>query len=117
MACRYAPFVLLGHLNAIPGDYQSKIVTFDNTSSHTAQQRVDRMNYVFDFQEVDEVDVKMKLFAQILVGDVKKWFRSLPIRSIANLDAFHQNFLAKWEIKKNPLQLLNEYKRLKRKRN
>lgn len=37
--------------------------------------------------------------------------------SIDNLDSFHQTFLARLEIKKNPLQLLNEYKRLKRKPN
>lgn len=74
-------------------------------------------NDVFDLQEVDEADVKMRLFDQSLGGDVKKCFRGLPTGSIANLDAFHQTFLARWEIKKNPLQLLNEYKRLKRKPN
>lgn len=101
----------------MPTDYPSKIMTFDNTGAYTAQQHVDRMNDVFDLQEVDEADVKMRLFAQSLGGDVKKWFRGLPTRSIANLDAFHETFLARWEIKKNPLQLLNEYKRLKRKPN
>ena len=101
----------------MPLDYQSKILTFDKTGSHTAQQHVDRMNDVFDLQEVDEVDVKMILFAQNLGGDVKKWFRSLPTGCIANLDAFHQTFLARQEIKNNRLQLLNEYKRLKRKLN
>jgi len=59
----------------------------------------------------------MRFFAQSLGGDVKKWFRVLPVGSIGNLIAFHQDFLARWEIKKNPLQLLNEYKRLKRKPN
>ena len=92
-------------------------MTFDNTGAYATQQHVNRMNDVFDVQEVDEADVKMRLFAQILGGDVKKWFRSLPEGRIANLDAFHQNFLARWEIKKNPLQILNEYKRLKRKPN
>lgn len=72
------------------------------------------MNDVFDIQEVD---VKMRLFSQSLGGDVKKWFRGLPVGSIAKLDAFHQTFLAIWEIKKNPFQLLNEYKRMKRKPN
>jgi len=75
------------------------------------------MNDVFDLQEVDEADVNMQLFAQSLGGDVKKWFRCLLAGSIANLNAFHQAFLARWEIKKNQLQLLNEYKRLKIKPN
>lgn len=71
------------------------------------------MNDVFDLQEVDEPDVKMRLFSQILGGDAKKWFKSLHAGSIANLDAFHKTFLARGEIKENPLQLLNECKILK----
>ena len=47
----------------MPADYPSKILTFDNTDAYTAQQHADRMNDVFDVQEVDEVDVKMILFA------------------------------------------------------
>jgi len=78
---------------------------------------MDGINDVFDLQEVDEAEVKKRFFSQSLGGDVKKWFRSLPTGSIANLCAFHKTFLARWEIKKNPLQLLNEYKRLKRKPN
>lgn len=92
-------------------------MTFDDNGAYNAQQHVDRMNDVFDLQEVDEADVKMRLFAQNLGGDVKKWFMGLHLGSITNLDAFHQTFLAGWEIKKNSLQLLNEYKRLKRKPN
>ena len=92
-------------------------MTFDNTSAYSTQQHVDILNDVFNFQEVDEADVKMRLFAQSLGGDVKKWFRSLPAGSIANLDDFHQTFLDGWEIKKNPLELLNGYKILKRKPN
>lgn len=113
MAARYAPLVLPDQLNAMPIDYQYKILTFDNIGSHTSQQHVDIMNDVFDLHEVVEADVKMRLFAQSLGGDVKKWFRSLPAGSIA----FHQTLLARWEIKKNPLQLLNGYKRLKKKTN
>lgn len=103
MAGRYAPLVLLGHLNAIPAYYPSKIMTFDNTGANIAQQHVDRMNDVFDLQEVDEPDVKMRLLTPSLGGDVKKLFRGLHAGIIANLDSFHQTFLARWEIKKNPL--------------
>jgi len=72
------------------------------------------MNDYFDLQEVDEDDVKMKLFSQILSGEVRKWFKSLPIATINDLAAFNQSFLNRWETKKNPLQVLNEYKNIKR---
>ena len=42
-----------------------------------AQQYVDKMNDYFDLQEVDEFNVQMRLFAQSLTGDVKKWFKAL----------------------------------------
>jgi hypothetical protein len=37
----------------------------------------------------------MRLFAQNLIGEVRKWFRSLIIASIINFEAFEANFLAK----------------------
>jgi len=114
MPGRYPPLVLSNQINVIPRDYQSKILTFNNAGSHSAKQHVDRMNDVFDLQDVDEVDVKMIFFAQCLGHDVKKLFSSLPARSITNHDAFHKTFLCRWEINKSPLQLLNEYKLLKR---
>lgn len=113
MAGMYTPFLLPSRLNVMPGDYQCKLVTFDNTSSYTAKQHVDRMNNLFDLQEVDEVDVKVILFSQSLGGDVKKWLRISPTGSIANLYAFHQNFVDRWKIKKIPLLLLNEYEIVK----
>jgi len=63
MVGRYVRLVLPGQLNVMPTDYPSKIVTFNNTGVYTAQKHVDRMNDVFELQEVDETDVKMILFS------------------------------------------------------
>jgi hypothetical protein len=54
------------------------------------------------------------LFAQILSGELRKWFKALPIASIPNFTAFEATFLAKWGDKKNPLELLNQYNNIKR---
>jgi hypothetical protein len=72
------------------------------------------MNDYFDLQEVDEVDVQMRLFAQSLTGDVKKWFKALPAASIPDLVAFQRSFLDRWEVKKNPFQILSEYETIRR---
>jgi hypothetical protein len=71
------------------------------------------MNDYLDLQEVDEVDVQMRLFAQSLTGDVKKWFKALPAASIPDLVAFQRSFLDRWEVKKNPLQILSKYENIK----
>jgi hypothetical protein len=72
------------------------------------------MNDYFDMQEVDEANVQMRLFAQILTGDVKKWFKTLCVATITDMTVFHQTFLDQWEVKKNPLQIMLEYENIKR---
>jgi hypothetical protein len=56
----------------------------------------------------------MILFAQSLTGDVKKWFKELRADSIVDIVSFHRSFLDKWEVKKNPLQILSKYENIKR---
>jgi hypothetical protein len=114
MAARYAPLVLVSPLHNMPQDYQTRIPQFDGTGSLNAQQHVDKMNYFFDLHEVYEADVQMRLFAQSLTGDVKKWFKALPDDSIVDIVAFHQSFINRWEIKENPLQILTEYENIRR---
>jgi hypothetical protein len=114
MAARYAPLVLAAPLHAMPQDYQTRLPQFDATGPLNAQQHVDKMNDYLDLQEVDEVDVQMRLFAQSLTGEVKKWFKALPAASIADLVAFQRSFLDRWGVKKNPLQILSEYENIKR---
>jgi hypothetical protein len=114
MVARYAPLILAAPLHNMPQDYQTRIPRFDGTRNMTAQQHVDKMNDFFDLQEVDEEDVKMRLFSQSLNGEVRKWFKALPAASLNDIIAFHQSFLNRWEVKKNPLQILFEYERIKR---
>ena len=62
-----------------------------------------RFEYFIDLEEVDYVDVKMRLFAQSLLGEAKKWFKDLPDGSIMNFHAFQNAFLDRWDDKQNPL--------------
>ena len=114
MATWYALLVLPQPLLPLPNDYQSKIPHFTRKESTTSQQHVDRMGDAFDYMEIEEETVKMRIFAQILGGDVNKWFKKLPPNSINDLPALHQTFINKWELKNNPLQILAEYSSLKR---
>ena len=72
------------------------------------------MNDCFDLQEVDDESVKLKMFAQSLGGEVRKWFKYLPPNSINDIPTFHQTFLNRWEVKKNSLQILSEHENIKR---
>jgi hypothetical protein len=87
----------------MPQDDQTRIPQFDGIGSLNAQQHVEKMNDFFDLQKLYEADVQMRLFAQSLAGDVKKWFKSLPAASIVDIATFHRSFLNRWEVKKNLL--------------
>ena len=97
MAAWYAPLVLPQPLLPLPNDYQSKISHFTSKESTTTQQNVDRMEDSFDYMEIDDDTVKMRIFAQRLGGEVKKWFKRLPPNSIQDLPTLYQTFIKKWE--------------------
>lgn len=66
-----------------------------------------------DFEEVDHDDVKVRLFAKIFYGDVKKWFNNSRLTIFSNYLELEDAFLARWCEKKNPLQIMDEYNNLK----
>jgi hypothetical protein len=110
----YAPLVLAAPLHAMPQDYQTRLPQFDGIVPLNTQQHVDKMNDYFDLQEVDEDDVQMRLFAQSLTSDIKKWYKGLHATSVLDLTTFQRSFLDRWEVKKNPLQILLEYENIRR---
>ena len=61
------------------------------------------MNDYFELHEIDDADVRMRIFSQTLAGEVRTWFENLATHSIANMTNFHRMFIERWERKKNPL--------------
>ena len=103
MVAWYASLVLPQPLAPLPNDYQSGIPHFTEAKSITAQHHIDRINDAFDYMELEEETMKMRMFAQSLRGEAKKWFKSLTPNNIHDLPSLYQTFINKWEIKKNPL--------------
>jgi hypothetical protein len=114
MATRFSPLVLPAQLHDLPQNYAQRIKSYDAEENISAQRHLDWFNDFVDLEEVDDEDVKMRLFAQSLSGEVRKWFKALPAASIPNFASFETTFLARWGDKKNPLQLLTQYNNLKR---
>ena len=114
MANIYSPLTLLSALNPMLDCYNQRIKQFGADGDLTSQQHVDWFQDFKDIEEVDEDDVKMRLFSQILKGVVNKWFRALTPGSISNYRVFKHMFLDRWEEKKNYVQMLTQYNQLKR---
>ena len=56
----------------------------------------------------------MRLFVQSLEGNVRIWFRQLPINFIRNWEELTNIFKNQWGVKKNPLYFLTEFDEPKR---
>ena len=80
----------------------------------STQQHLVGITDFCDSEEIDHEDVRMRVFAQSLHGEVKEWFRGFPAGSIHNFQEFKTIFLGKWERKKNSLHLLTQYSNLRR---
>lgn len=112
-AC-FSPLVLPQNLEDMLVDYQRKIPLFDGTPHGvTAQQHVDKMMDFFDLHEINAENITMRIFVQTFGGEERKWLRALLAASITTLANLQRQFLDRWEVKKNPLQILSEYEHIK----
>jgi hypothetical protein len=111
---RYAPLALPQILHDLPSKYAARIPTWGGDEDVTAEEHVDRFNDFVDREEVDDEDVKLRLFAQTFIGEVRKWFKALGAGSIHSWAEFEDSFLRKWGNRTNPVQALTEYNNLRR---
>ena len=114
---KYAPLVLPPQLHGLPQGYSTRIKTFGGEEGITAEQHVDQFNDFIDLVEVDDKDVKMRLFVHSFIGEVRKWFKTLTPRRIHDWNRLEDTFLRKWGSKVNHVQALNEYNNLRKESN
>jgi len=94
VAARYGPLVLPTPLNAMPaGDYQEFMPKFTGAEGVSAEEHLKYFYCYADNLDINEEDVWMRVFFQSLDGEARKWFRYLPPRSIADIDALDDVFL------------------------
>ena len=103
MENKFAPLVVPTNLHDLSQGYAQRLKQFGVEGDITAQQHLDIFLDFCDLEEIDYEYVKMRLFAQSLSGEVKKWFRVLPPNSIIDSQHFENMFLNRWEEKKNPV--------------
>jgi hypothetical protein len=87
-------------------NYAQRIKSYDAEENALARKHLDWFNDFVYLEEVDHEDAKVRLFAQSLSREVRKWFKYLPATSIPDFAAFETLVLARWGDKKNPLQFL-----------
>lgn len=116
IAARYAPLVLPQVLHDLPtNDYLKYLPKFNGEGEVTAEEHLSTFYAFADNLGIEHEDVWMRLFAQSLDGEVRKWFRALTVNSIGNILDLDVIFLRKWGEKKDNLCYITEFNNLKRK--
>ena len=111
---RFSPLDLHAVLHDLPLNYDQKISLYDGERNVSARYHMGKFDDFIDLEEVDHEDVNMRLFAQSLSGEAKKWYKYLPARPIPNFVDFQTAFLERWDDKQSPLQVLSQYNNLKK---
>ena len=63
MDARYAPLDIGGQIHGLPLNYGQRQIQFDGTGYYTIHQPIDKLNDFTNLEEVDHVDVRLRLFA------------------------------------------------------
>jgi hypothetical protein len=116
VAARYAPLLLPQPLNNLPPRYYLKYMPkFTREEDVTTKEHLVAFYSYADNQNIENEDVWMRVFVQILFGEARKWFRGLAPRSINGIEALDEAFLRHWGDKKDFLYYITEVESLKRK--
>ena len=103
MANRFAPLQLPANLHDLPQGYAQRIKLFNGERGYSAEEHRGWFEDWANLEEIDHDDVKMRVFAQSLAGEARKWFTALPNASIADFPVFEVLFKNKWEERRIPV--------------
>lgn len=82
---RYKPLMLPPILHDFPDNYHKYLPRFDGEDGKiTTQKHIEGFENYLDLFEIDEDDVRIRLFALSLQSRFKSWFKNLSIASISN---------------------------------
>jgi hypothetical protein len=113
---RYSPLVLPHPMNVLlVGYYLKYMPKFTGEEDITVEEHLSSFySYTYDLN-IENEDVWMRVFVQILDGEARKWFRVLNNGSIVGIEALDDSFLRHWGDKKYFLYYITKFGSLKRK--
>jgi hypothetical protein len=116
IVARYETLVIPVVLHALTTtDYMKYLPRYNGEDEITVEEHLVSFYSFADNFNIDYSDVWIRLFVQHLDGEVRKWFRSLPPASIADIEALYEAFIKKWGDRRDYLYYITEFGSLKRK--
>jgi hypothetical protein len=108
---RYDPLVLPQPVNSLPPrDYLKYMPKFMGEEDITAEEHLVAFYSYADNQNIENEDVWMRVFVQILFCEARKWFRGLAPRSITSIEVMDEPFLRHWGDKNKFLYYITEFR-------
>ena len=110
LVARYAPLNLPNPLSAMPTrDHLKYMPKFTGEGDFTAEEHLEAFyNYVENIN-IEQEDVWTRVFVQNLDGQVRKWFKEFPARSIVGIEALYDIFLKHWGERRDHLYYITEF--------
>jgi hypothetical protein len=115
VASRYAPLVLPVVLHDFPENYMKNLPKFMGEGDLTTTKHIAFFDQFVDILGIEHEDVYSRLLVHNFEGQVRTWFRGLPVGSIRSYDDLENAFLRQWGEKKDHLYYLTEFRALRKK--
>jgi hypothetical protein len=115
LAARYVPLILPNPVSSMPtGDYQKYMPKFTGEGDVTAEEHIEAFYSYAENLNIEEEDVWTRVFVQSLDGHARKWFKELPVGSIAGIEQLDDTFLKHWGDRRDFLYYITEFGNLRK---
>jgi hypothetical protein len=116
VSARYAPLFLLVPLHDLPKNYMKNMPKFKGEGDLTTIEHINFFDQFVDILALKPEDVYSRLLVQNFEGQVRTWFRGLPVGSIRTYDELDNDFLRQWGERKDHLYYLTKFRALRKKK-
>jgi hypothetical protein len=108
-----------GYPREMPPKYVKWLPKFTGDDEVRAEDHMRNFWAFFELHPIsdDVEDLAMKIFSATLHGNARKWYDSLPDASITSMDQLEGVFLKIWNIKEDPMVLVNKINHINKNEN
>jgi len=115
VTARYVILVLPAILHYLPENYMKSLPKFTGEGDLTATEHIVCFYQFIDILGIEHEDVHMRLLVQTFEGQVRTWFKELPVDSIPSYNDLETSFIRQGGEKKDHLYYLTEFEALRKK--
>ena len=114
---RYAPLNLLRNMIFFPDNYPNLLPKFNGEDYITTLENLSSFDNFTDNLGLEHEDVYMRICVQTFEGEVRTWFKGLPLHSIDSWDELEFIFFKQWNKRNDNLYYLTDFGSLRKKHN